>query len=287
DLEEKTVELRLRQRVSSFKLNRILCGEHGKKFRKVMRNAVNGDLAFFHGFQQGRLCAWRHAVHFVCQKHVSEKRAAVERKSARGKVEYVAPDDVSRHQVRGALHPPKFKIKQAGEALDHQSLGDARYALKQSVPATENRKKALVDQFLLPDNDFSQFISPVLQHSGHVLHEESSPVRVSNSACGGSVPGPVPAQLLHLVRPAPARPQFYAIAPAKRRPCNGGDFAVRPPDHQRNCQFAGPISASRLYESACMALPARRGLPWRDDTSRRASPRIPEARGATFLPPNE
>src|SRR5437763_12482578 len=103
DLHQKTVELRFRQWICAFKLNGVLSSEHSKKFRKAICSAINADLAFFHGFKQGRLGAWRHAVNFVGQQQIGKQWATMQREDTGRKIENIAAQDVRRHEISGAL----------------------------------------------------------------------------------------------------------------------------------------------------------------------------------------
>src|ERR1051325_9847710 len=82
DLQQEAVKLRFRQRICAFKLDWILRGKDGKELRERMRNAVNGDLALFHGFQHCGLRTRRHAVDLVGEQEIGEERPAMQREGA-------------------------------------------------------------------------------------------------------------------------------------------------------------------------------------------------------------
>jgi len=52
DAEQEAVELRFGQRERAFVLDRVLRREHDERLRHLVGDAVNGDLALFHAFEQ-------------------------------------------------------------------------------------------------------------------------------------------------------------------------------------------------------------------------------------------
>ena len=75
DLEQEAVKLRLGQGVGAFLFDRVLCGQDVKRAGQVMWCATNGDLAFLHCLQQGRLGARAGAVYFICHQELAKDRA--------------------------------------------------------------------------------------------------------------------------------------------------------------------------------------------------------------------
>src|SRR5690606_32454197 len=75
---EKAVQLRLRQGECTGLRFGILSGNNKKRLRQWSRHAFKGDLALFHGLQQGTLRLGRTAVDFVRQQNLSKNRARVE-----------------------------------------------------------------------------------------------------------------------------------------------------------------------------------------------------------------
>jgi hypothetical protein len=71
---QEAVHLRLRQRIGAVVLHRILRGDHHEGARQHVRTAVDGHLAFVHGFQQRRLRLGRGAIDLVGQQEIGEDR---------------------------------------------------------------------------------------------------------------------------------------------------------------------------------------------------------------------
>ncbi len=81
NLEEKTIELSLRQRICSFVLNWILSRQHSEHRRQWIQFTVNCYLPFFHRFEQcGLRFGWR-AIDLVTQQDVSEDRSPSQTKT--------------------------------------------------------------------------------------------------------------------------------------------------------------------------------------------------------------
>ena len=83
NLQQKSVQLRLGQRISAFEVHRVLRGEDGEPGGQRAAHAVGGHLALFHAFQQRGLGARRHAVDLVHQQQVGEHRPGVEGEDSR------------------------------------------------------------------------------------------------------------------------------------------------------------------------------------------------------------
>src|SRR3954470_2864129 len=109
NLYQKTIKLRLGQRICALEVDGILSGKHGEEGGKIVARSIDRDLALLHAFQKSGLGAGRHAVDFVNQQQLGENRARVQLKSAAGKIEYVGANDVRWHQVRGALYSLKIE----------------------------------------------------------------------------------------------------------------------------------------------------------------------------------
>ena len=71
-LHQKPVKLGFRQGIGSGLMQRILGGNHKKRFRQREGFAIDADLMFFHGFEQRALRFRRTAIDFVGQQHVRE-----------------------------------------------------------------------------------------------------------------------------------------------------------------------------------------------------------------------
>ena len=103
DVEHEAIELRFRQRIGAFELDRVLRREHVERLFELVGAALDRDAVFLHRFEQRRLRLRRRAVDFVGQHDVREDRAGREHHlaAAGGGVflDDVGAGDVRRHQV--------------------------------------------------------------------------------------------------------------------------------------------------------------------------------------------
>ena len=203
NLHEKTIKLRLGQRIRSFELHRVLRGEHGEKAGKRMARSINRDLPLFHRFQQRRLGAGRGAVNLIDQQQIGEDRAAMQGKASRRHIEYVGAEYVGGHQIGGALHPLKLQLQQARHGFDGKRLRQPGHTFHQAVAGAEDDQQELVDDRLLPHDDLAQLGTDVRRQLAHRFNiancvadcfHRSSPFECAAKAvapaCTAAMPGP-------------------------------------------------------------------------------------------------
>ena len=83
-LEQEPVKLRLRERIGTLVLHRVLRRKDRKQRVERSRHAVGGHLPLAHRFEQRRLrLGWR-PIDFVAKQDVGEDRPGLEFESARG-----------------------------------------------------------------------------------------------------------------------------------------------------------------------------------------------------------
>ena len=107
ELEKEAVELSLRQRISAFLFNRVLRCHHKKWFVKNEAVASNGNGAFLHGFQQGRLSFRSCTIDFIGQANLCENRTFLEFERASAVVtfhDHVCSKDIGGHQIGRELY---------------------------------------------------------------------------------------------------------------------------------------------------------------------------------------
>ena len=73
-IEHETIQLRFRQWIGTFHLDRILSSQYEKGLGQQVPRSGNRDLIFLHSLQQGRLSLGRRTIDFVSQNHVGEDR---------------------------------------------------------------------------------------------------------------------------------------------------------------------------------------------------------------------
>ena len=161
DVEHESIELRFRQRIRAFLLDRILRSDHEKRLRQRMRGLADRNFALLHRLQQSRLSFRRRAVHFVGQQNIREDRAFDEPKISPAVfvfVQHVRAGNVAGHQVGRELNAFELHIENPRDRADHQRFRQARHAFQQAMAAGENGGEHLLDHIVLPDDDFLQFL---------------------------------------------------------------------------------------------------------------------------------
>ncbi len=161
DVEHEPVELGFRQRIGAFLLDRVLRGDGEERIGQFVRLASHRHFALLHGLQQRGLRFRRGAVDFVGQQDVGEDGSFHEAKRALAPLvflQHVGAGDVGGHQVGRELNTLESDIEDLGQRADHQGLGQARHAFEQAVAAREDGGKQLLDDLVLPDDDFLQLL---------------------------------------------------------------------------------------------------------------------------------
>ena len=87
--------------------------------------AINADLAFLHGLQEGGLGLGGGAVDFVGEKEAGEDGAFDEGEFVALQVEDVGAGDVGGHEVGGELDAAEIAAQDAGQGADEEGFGDA------------------------------------------------------------------------------------------------------------------------------------------------------------------
>ncbi len=149
---QKSIELRLGQRIRTVVLHRILGRDHQKRLRQFVRMRVDGNLAFVHGLEQRRLRLRRGAVDFVGQQDVGEHRAALEFEFVFERRINRNADHVGGQHVAGELHALKGAIDGAGQRLSERGLAHAGNAFNQQVSAGENADQREPNHVVLTAN---------------------------------------------------------------------------------------------------------------------------------------
>src|SRR6056297_2594807 len=107
NFEEKPVELRFRQAVCPFVLNRILCCHYQEWSLKQMCLTVHGNLPLFHHLKKSCLGFSRRTVDFINQNDIGKHGTLLKFKTGCLLVEHGCADNISRHQVWRKLYTRK------------------------------------------------------------------------------------------------------------------------------------------------------------------------------------
>ena len=173
DVEHEAIELRFRQRIGAFQLDRVLRREHEERLGQLVGLALHGDPVLLHRLEQRRLRLRRRAVDFVREHDVREDRARREHHLAAtgGGVflHQVGAGDVGRHQVGGELDARELQVEDARHRVNEQRLGQAGSADDQAVAADEQRRQHLRDDLVLTDDDLLQLGDDLLAAGIHAV----------------------------------------------------------------------------------------------------------------------
>src|SRR5713101_7815603 len=137
-------------------LHRILGGNDQEGLRQRVRVRVYSNLAFIHGFEQGRLCLGSCAIDFVGQQDVGENRSTLELKLLfDGGVDRDAKYIRWQH-VAGELYALEAAVDGPGQRLAEGSLAHARDTFNQQVSARQHRNQRQADDIVLTANYFAE-----------------------------------------------------------------------------------------------------------------------------------
>ena len=153
DLHQEPVALRLRERVDTLGLDRVLGGQHQERAGHRVRRAADRHLPLRHDLEQRGLHLRRCPVDLVGEHEVGEHGAELGVEALRAGLEDPGADDVGRDQVRRELQPGEGAAGDRGERLDRERLGDPGHALEQAVAAGEQADEHPLDHPVLPDDD--------------------------------------------------------------------------------------------------------------------------------------
>ena len=162
NLHQEAVELRFRQRIGAFHFDGILRGHHQERRFQLMGGGAAGDGALLHGFEQRGLRFGRGAIDFVGQHQVRENRSGLEAQRLVPAVvgfDDHAADDVGGHQVGRELDARILEVQDARQRAQQGGLAQARNAFEQHVSAGEQADQNAVDDVVLADDDFRDFIA--------------------------------------------------------------------------------------------------------------------------------
>ena len=171
NFQQEAIKLGFGKRIGTLELDGILGGEYGEIFGEEIRSAIDGDLAFFHGFEKGGLRARGGAIDFVDEQQIGEDGAAMEAEGAVAQVEDVGAGNVGGHEIGGALHALEAEDAESGERFHGQSFGQAGHALNDGVTAADEHEHELIDEFLLSDDNFCKSGADLGGERGKMLHD--------------------------------------------------------------------------------------------------------------------
>ena len=173
ELEHEAVKLGVRQQLRAHAAHVVLRGYDAKRLHERVRRAIDGDLPFLHGLQQGRLCLGRGAVYLVAQQQVGlgEHAGHVLEGLCGAVVERKAVDVGGQHvwrELHAAVLQPQHLAKRGGQC----GLTHTGHVVEQDVPAGQHRHEHLADHIVLAYYDPADLPQYVIEHRLH-----ASPLR--------------------------------------------------------------------------------------------------------------
>ena len=162
-LQKETIQLGFGEWIGALEVDGVLRSEDGKVGGQRADDAVSGDLALFHAFEQSGLGARGHAVDFVNQEQVGEDCACVKTEFVGALQQDCGTEDVGGHQVGRGLDAMEAEAEQAGERFDDEGLGDARDAFEEDVALDEECHEGFVDDAGLAGDDAAQLGAGVVE----------------------------------------------------------------------------------------------------------------------------
>jgi hypothetical protein len=153
ELQHEAVDLRLRERIRAFLLDRVLRGEHQEGIVERIGMLADGDRVLLHGLEQRRLHLGRRAVDLIGQDDVREDRAALGLELLILGIVDERADQVRGQEVRGELDAPERRVDRPGERAHGERLGEAGHALHEHVAVGEQADEQALDHRLLTHDD--------------------------------------------------------------------------------------------------------------------------------------
>jgi len=143
--QKESVELGFRKWKGPGEVLRILRGDDEEGGRERESLAVDGDVPFVHGLQEGGLSARARAVDLVREKYVRKNGTAAQDEFASVVVEYTDAEDVARKKITRKLDAAKLAADCRRECMGKRCLADARNILDQQVAARQERDEGEFD----------------------------------------------------------------------------------------------------------------------------------------------
>ena len=136
--------MRFGQGVSAFEFDGVLRSQYEERIGQRARRAEQGDGAFLHGFEQGRLRLGRSAIDFVSQQEIGEDRPRMKFHRAPSIslfLQDMRAEDVARHQVGRELYALGVEVEQLAEGFDERGFAYAGQPFEQDVAATQDARE--------------------------------------------------------------------------------------------------------------------------------------------------
>src|SRR5438270_3111807 len=159
ELEQESVQLRLRQRIGAGHLDRVLGGDHEERPRQRVTARADGNRALLHRLEHGRLRLRRRTVDFVDQDQIGEHRTRLKLEAPLAGIachQQIRPQNVGRHQVGRALNPAVREIQHVRECPHQERLAQSWRAFEQGMPARQQRDEHTPQDVRVADDDLRE-----------------------------------------------------------------------------------------------------------------------------------
>ena len=168
--EHEAVNLRFRQRIRAFLLNRILRGQNEKRFFEFESLLANRDLLFLHGLEQRALHLGGGAIDFIGENEVGENRAFARGEAAGLRIINLRADDIGGQHVRRKLQARKFYVQARGQRFDRKGFGETGHTFEQHVAVGQQSDGEPFHKIGLPDNDLAEFVKKRMHKRARFLY---------------------------------------------------------------------------------------------------------------------
>ena len=102
---QESIDLRLRERISSFLFYRILSSQHKERVWKFMCYSSYCHLMFLHCFQQSWLNFWSRSIDFICENYIRHNWSHFRVKRLWFRIIYFSTKNICRQKIRSKLYP--------------------------------------------------------------------------------------------------------------------------------------------------------------------------------------
>ncbi len=133
--QQKTIELRIGQRIGAGQVQWILSGDHEERLGQGVTDAVDGDLLLGHRLEQRALGARRRAVDLVGQQQLGKNWARMKSESTVALLVDRYAQDVRWQQVGSELKALEIQPQRGGERARQRGLAEAGQILDQQMSA--------------------------------------------------------------------------------------------------------------------------------------------------------
>ena len=167
---KETVELGFGKWEGAFELDGVLCGNDKERAWERSGDALDGDLALLHSFEECRLGAGRGSVDLVGEDDLGDERTFTEDELADLLVVEVDAGDVGGHEVRRELDTAEGAAEATSDSFCESGLANAGDIFKKNVAFAEERDHRESDDFGLADDDALHAVLEAFGDGADLIH---------------------------------------------------------------------------------------------------------------------